>query len=246
MWRRCRGDVDERRERALPHACPVYIRNASPDKCGQRDLRLPVQPRCLSLIRVFSLSGHAARENAAAVGVPCVVRYRRQGLKRQDRFEPRLLYLWRSARSLALAATTREPKANLLIHESPPVEGSISGMSLGVPASRRHRAKRERVLSGDRGLRKVAGRRLPSERSLCHPGMIFADKQECQYPVGQGQGRLLAPASAPRIRDQRAHRWANPHYAGHPRRGRHRSGEKPETGMFGPVRAIKLEKPSKG
>ena len=65
----------------------------------------------------------------------------------------------------------------LLIHESPPVEGSISGMSLGVPASRRHRAKRERVLSGDRGLRKVAGRRLPSERSLCHPGMIFADKQ---------------------------------------------------------------------
>ena len=65
----------------------------------------------------------------------------------------------------------------LLIHKIPPVEGSISGMSLGAPASRRHRAKRERVPSGDREPRKVAGRRLPGERSLCHPGMIFADKQ---------------------------------------------------------------------
>ena len=66
----------------------------------------------------------------------------------------------------------------LLSHESPPVEGSISGMSLGMPASRRHRAKRKRVPSRDREPKKVAGRRLPSERSLCHPGMIFADKQD--------------------------------------------------------------------
>ena len=75
---------------------------------------------------------------------------------------------------------------NLLIHESPPIEGCISRMSLGALASRRHRAKRERGSIGGSGVRERCGPSarhaggtpaLPDERSLYRLGTIFTDKQ---------------------------------------------------------------------
>ena len=64
-----------------------------------------------------------------------------------------------TAFSPRLAGCAQTAIAYPLIHESPLMEACISRMSLGAPASRRHRAKRERVPSEGRKPGKDAGRR---------------------------------------------------------------------------------------